>query len=244
MKVLIPLPKKDFDPSEVVIPWSILRTGCQVVFATPDGVRSVPDNHTLTGDGLGLLSPVLKTGKRVKHALDEMMNTHYFHHPITYEEAYNTDFEGIILPGVHVDGAKDYLESETLQKLITKHMQKRKPIGAICQGLLILARSKDSNKLSLIYDKKVTGLPKVFEWLSHDFPKGLFADNVERLSLEDEVKSVLKNKDQFKAGPPPLLKDSLSRLWIGHVVKDENLVTARWAGDAHRFAMEFKEMLL
>ena len=248
MKVLITLPRKDFDPSEVVIPWSILRTGCQIVFATPDGVRSVPDRHTLTGEGLGILTPVLRADKRIQHALKEMMDTHYFHHPITYEEALNSEFDGIILPGGHAGGIKEYLDSEILQKIISNHMEKRRPIGAICQAVLLLARSKGSKSVSVIHNKKVTALPKIAEKITNKLINKSFVKDFKspiKSSIEDEVKSVLENeKQQFSPGPPLLVKDSLSRLWAGHVVRDENLVTARWAGDAHRFAMEFKEMLL
>ena len=37
-KVLIPIPSRDFDPSEVAVSWSVLkRLGHSVTFATPDG---------------------------------------------------------------------------------------------------------------------------------------------------------------------------------------------------------------
>ena len=37
-KVLIPIPTRDFDPTEVAIPWrALLRQGHEGVFATPDG---------------------------------------------------------------------------------------------------------------------------------------------------------------------------------------------------------------
>jgi putative intracellular protease/amidase len=51
-KVLIPLPHRDFDPSEVVISWSVLkRLGHSVTFATPDGQPGHADDMMLTGEG-------------------------------------------------------------------------------------------------------------------------------------------------------------------------------------------------
>ena len=40
-RVLIPLPERDFDPSEAAISWRVLTdAGIDVKFATPDGVPS------------------------------------------------------------------------------------------------------------------------------------------------------------------------------------------------------------
>jgi hypothetical protein len=51
--VLIPLPRRDFDPSEVAISWSVLtRLGHGVSFATPDGQPGHADDLMLTGEGL------------------------------------------------------------------------------------------------------------------------------------------------------------------------------------------------
>jgi hypothetical protein len=42
-KVFLPIPGRDFDPSEVAISWSVLkRLGHAVVFATPDGRPGQP----------------------------------------------------------------------------------------------------------------------------------------------------------------------------------------------------------
>jgi len=53
MSVLIPIPNRDFDPSEVAVSWQILKdAGHEVVFATPDGRRAEADPLMLTGEGL------------------------------------------------------------------------------------------------------------------------------------------------------------------------------------------------
>jgi putative intracellular protease/amidase len=52
-KVLIPIPARDFDPTEVAIPWRALtRLGHEVAFATPDGRPGQADAIMLTGQGL------------------------------------------------------------------------------------------------------------------------------------------------------------------------------------------------
>ncbi len=52
-RVLIPLPARDFDPSEAAVSWRVLvRAGHTVSFATPDGRAAVADDMMLTGKGL------------------------------------------------------------------------------------------------------------------------------------------------------------------------------------------------
>jgi hypothetical protein len=53
MRILLPIPQHDFDPSEVAVSWQILRAaGHEVVFATPDGSRGDADPLMLSGVGL------------------------------------------------------------------------------------------------------------------------------------------------------------------------------------------------
>lgn len=53
-RVLIPLPARDFDPSEAAVSWRVLvDAGHSVHFATPDGRPAAADDIMLTGQGLG-----------------------------------------------------------------------------------------------------------------------------------------------------------------------------------------------
>src|SRR5271168_1147907 len=54
-RVLIPLPARDFDPSEAAVSWQTLSTaGHTVSFATPDGKPAIADEMMLSGEGLDL----------------------------------------------------------------------------------------------------------------------------------------------------------------------------------------------
>jgi hypothetical protein len=56
--VLLPLPARDFDPSEAAVSWRVLvDAGHAVSFATPDGLPAVADDIMLTGRGLDLWGP-------------------------------------------------------------------------------------------------------------------------------------------------------------------------------------------
>ena len=59
--LLMPLPDSDFDPTESGVPWCTMRDhGHNVVFATPTARTALADPKMVTGEGLGILSPLLK----------------------------------------------------------------------------------------------------------------------------------------------------------------------------------------
>jgi protease I len=62
-------------------------------------------------------------------------------------------------------------------------------------------------------------------------------------TVEDEVRSALAHPEDFVRGRLPLRRDSTARLDLGFTVRDENYLSARWPGDAHRFAAEFATMI-
>jgi hypothetical protein len=61
--------------------------------------------------------------------------------------------------------------------------------------------------------------------------------------VEDEVRSVLLSPEYFLVGPTSFARDSERKPQIGFTVRDGNYLSARWPGDAHRFAIAFDEML-
>ena len=51
--VLMPIPARDFDPTEVAVTWQVLSAaGHRVVFTTPSGQPGVADDLMVTGRGL------------------------------------------------------------------------------------------------------------------------------------------------------------------------------------------------
>ena len=93
--VLIPLPSRDFDPTETGVPWRALRArGHNVVFATPDGRPGQADSKMVTGAGLGLLAPLLRADAAGRAAYSEMIQSAEFQHPIAYAEILFCKFLG------------------------------------------------------------------------------------------------------------------------------------------------------
>ena len=177
-KILIPLPSYGFDPTEVAIPWQLLtKAGYTVVFTTPTGTKASPDSKMLTGVGLGIWKSMLQARQDAVAACIEMQSSPLFCQPLKYDEVNEENFTGILLPGGHDQGMKEYLESNILQALVVDFFLAQKPVGAICHGVVLAARSivPQSNK-SVIYDYKTTSLLKSQELLAY---------NLTRLWLKD-----------------------------------------------------------
>jgi protease I len=244
--VLIPLPQKDFDPTEVAVPWKILKTqGIQISFATPNGQKATCDQIMLTGQKLGLLAPLLMADSNARMAYAEMERSSEFLTPLKWTELENKDFDGLLLPGGHDKGMREYLESAILQKEVSKYFEAQKPVGAICHGVVLVARSKYKNGKSVLYGRTTTCLlqsQELMAWaLTRLWLQDYYRTYVE--TEEHEVKSCLASAADFKKGPMPLMRDSLENLTRGFVVEDDNYISARWPGDANLFATKFLSLL-
>jgi hypothetical protein len=64
-----------------------------------------------------------------------------FRRPISYGEIRAADFDGLILSGGHAPGMRVYLGSGVLQSAVGDFFAQKKPVGAICHGVLLAARS-------------------------------------------------------------------------------------------------------
>ena len=235
-KILMPLPQTDFDPTESAIPWKILKSrGFEVVFATPEGKVASADPRMVTGNGLGFLKSMLMAKPEAVRAYREMESSEKFRKPISYDQIDSSSFDGLILPGGHAPGMKVYLESLLLHDKIAQFAKEEKPIGAICHGVVAAARS------GILAEKRVTALPKWMEFsawiLTYLWLRSYY--RTYRISVEKEVQSQLLKKEDFVRGPISFSRDDEQHLSRGFTVTDGRLVTARWPGDAHKFALDF-----
>lgn len=243
----MPVSSTDFDPSEASIAWKILHdAGVPVKFATPDGKPGSADPLMLTGQHLGIWKRILMARKDAVDAYHQMAATQEFQKPIEYAEARASDFSGIVLPGGHAPGMRPYLESEQLMRVIREFMEADKPVGAICHGVLLAARSKGSDGKSVLYGKKVTCLLRSQEMAAYNLTRlwlGTYYRTYPETTTQDEVISFLRAKADFQEGPTPLARDSETNRKPGFTVVDGSLITARWPGDAYSFGHGFLELL-
>src|ERR1700749_4917949 len=130
--VLIPIPDRDFDPTEVAVSWQVLRAeGHRVVFATESGSPGVADDIMVTGRGLDLWSalPVLGAitivgrmlgaNKDARRAYQEMLASQEYQHPSSWAETTLDGIDALLLPGGHrARGMRSYIDSATLHRLL------------------------------------------------------------------------------------------------------------------------------
>ncbi len=176
-KVLIPIPSRDFDPSEVAISWSVLkRLGHSVVFATPDGRPGEADDLMITGEGLDIwgfipglkrfavVGRLMRANKEARAAYAKMLEDPAFKSPLAWRNVRREDFDGLLLPGGHrARGMRQYLESELLQKLVAEFFTADLPVAAICHGVLLAARSRRADGHSVLFGRRSTALTWALE---------------------------------------------------------------------------------
>ncbi len=238
----------DFDPAEVAVPWKILHdAGLSVCFATDTGKVGSADPIMLSGQGFGFFKRVLMADKNAQLAYQQLQADAAFQNPISYEQINAKDFDGLILPGGHAKGMIPYLQSEVLQFVIADFFAANKPVGAICHGVVAVARTTNPKTgKSVLHGRKTTSLQNRQELLAHKITKKKMGDyflTYPEITVEDEVIAALASREDFIYGPNPMFRDSPKNLKPGFTVQDGNYLSARWPGDAHSFGHQFLKMI-
>ncbi len=239
--ILMPLPDHDFDPTEAAVPWRrFTEAGHRIVFATPQGKPATADPRMLEGTGLGLLAPLLAANTRGRESYRLMTQAQTFRQPLAWEGIDINRFDGLILPGGHAPGMIEYLESEVLQQVVSACFAARKPVGAICHGVVLAARSNRDDGLSVLHGKRTTALLRQQELAAWLLTAAWLGDYYRTypMTVQEEVTAALARPEDFETGPLPLWRDDPAHRERGFCVRDGHYVSARWPGDAHRFAEE------
>ena len=244
--ILFLLPQADYDPTESSVPWQALRqAGIDVCFSTPHGLPAYADPR-LVAIGFGPLNPFLMTRNADLQHYQSMITHDGFRKPMAYADVDPTRFEGLVIPGGHAVGMRSLLESEQARRIALHFFKANKPVAAVCHGVVVLARTLDPDSgLSVLHRRKATALLKSMELLAWAVTAPLLGRYYRTYpqTVEEEVKAELASPDDFMSGPLLPLRDSAAQPHRGFVVRDGNLLTARWPGDCHRFAGELVTML-
>ncbi len=157
------------------------------------------------------------------------------------------DFDGLVLAGGHAPGMRQYLGSAALREKVAAFWELSRPVGAICHGVLVLARSTDPGTgQSVIADRSTTCLPKYMErsaFFLTAWRLGRYYRTY-RSYVEDEVRAALSDPSLFVRGPRTFAKRGTARD-NGHAftVRDGLYLSARWPGDAYLFTSSFLDLL-
>jgi putative intracellular protease/amidase len=236
--VLFPLPDRDFDVTEVAVPWRLLRdAGHEPVFATEGGATPACDPLMITGVVFG------KLGARPEPVAfyRELERDPSFISPRRWSDCRADDFAALFLAGGHAQGMRQYLGSEVVQALTAAFFSAQKPVAAICHGVLVAARSKRSDGASVLHGHKTTCLPKYMEraaFFSTFWRRGRYYRTY-ALYVEDEVRASLASPHDFQRGPREIsrrgTRDDDSPAFT---VESGPYVSARWPGDAYLLAKQ------
>jgi putative intracellular protease/amidase len=244
--VLIPVPDRDFDVTEVAVPWRALRdAGHHVVFATEQaGTVPAADPRLLSGVLFGRLGAQAEA----KDIYAELTRSAEFGSTQAWGRLDPAAFDGLLLPGGHAPGMRQYLGSAALRDQVARFWALGRPVGAICHGVLVLARTRDAaTGRSVLANRRTTCLPKYMErlaYLATAWRLGRYYRTYPTY-VEDEVKAALDNPgSQFQRGPITLTKpDTAAGDMAAFAVVDGRYVSARWPGDAYLFARRFCDLL-
>jgi len=245
MRVLLPVPDQDFDVTEVAVPWRLLTdAGHEVVFATESGGRApAADPRLLHGVLFGRLGAAAEPVAFYR----QLLSAAEFQAPLPWDALDPADYDGLILPGGHAPGMRQYLDSAALRGKVAQFWALNRPVGAICHGVLVLARTMDpATGRSVLAGRATTCLPKYLE-------RGAYLLTAWRLGryyrtypayVQDEVVAALDDPEQFWRGPRVLTARGTATDDRGaFFVQDGNYVSARWPGDAYLFARHFLTLL-
>jgi len=229
-RVLIPLPARDFDPSEAAVSWRVLvRAGHTVGFATPDGRPAVADDMMLTGKGLDLWGGIpllrnlplvgllMRANRDARTAYAEMIADPNYAAPLRWDAIDVSAFDALLLPGGHrARGMRDYLESEILQRHVVHFFDEEKPVAAVCHGVLLAARSISKRTgRSVLWGYQTTALTWAFEYSAWSVARILrfwdpdyYRTYVEQdgqpkgfMSVQQEVTRALARTEDFRDVP-------------------------------------------
>jgi len=229
-RVLVPLPARDFDPSEAAVSWRILvNAGHAVRFATPDGGSALADEMMLTGRGLDpwgaipllrnmpLIGLLMRANRDARKAYAGMITDPNYIAPQRWDAVDPTAYDALLLPGGHrARGMCEYLESEILQNLVVHFFEEEKPVAAICHGVLLAARSISKRTgRSVLWGYQTTALTWAFEnsawsvaritrfWDPNYYRTYLEQDGQPKgfMSVQQEVTRALARPEDFRDVP-------------------------------------------
>jgi putative intracellular protease/amidase len=245
MRVLMPLPDRDFDVTEVAVPWQVLRDGGHDVAFATERAGTVPeaDPKLLAGVLFGHLG----AAPDARACYSALAADPAFRSPEAWSDLDPAAFDGLLLPGGHAPGMRQYLGSTVLREQVARFWDLGRPVGAICHGVLVLARTPAQDGRSVIADRQTTCLPKYMErtaYYSTAWRLGRYYRTYPAY-VEDEVKAALDSSAaQFRRGPVTLTtRGTATDDQPAFVVQDGNYLSARWPGDAYLFGRRFLAML-
>ena len=240
----MPLPDRDFDPTEVAVPWKLLtEAGHEVLFATASGRAGEADPRVLDGVIFGQLG----AAPEAVGFYGEMQHDDAYARPLAWNDVGEDGFDALFLAGGHAKGMCEYLESERVQALSLAAWTSGRPVAAVCHGTIVLARTIDpATGHSVLWGRRSTCLPKYMERTAYFMTAWKLGRYYRTYPayVADEVRAALGPDGTFERGPTTLVARGTRRDHsAAFVVEDGAYLSARWPGDAYLIATRLAERL-
>jgi putative intracellular protease/amidase len=246
VRVLVPLPDRDFDVTGVAVPWRVLRdAGHQVVFATERaGTVSAADPRLLTGVIFG--QPGAAPDARRLYA--ELTTAAEFTSTRARELADPSAFDGLLLPGGHAPGMRQYPGPAVLRDQVARFWAPGRPVAAICHGVPVLVRTRDpATGRSVPADRQTTCPPRYMEraaCLATAWRPGRYYRTYPAYAQDQATAAPDNPASQSHRGPAVLgARGTATSDTPAFTVTDRNYLSARWPGDAYLLGHRFCALL-
>jgi putative intracellular protease/amidase len=227
MQVLVFLPDRNFDVTEVAMPWRTLReAGHEVMFATEHGASPAADPLLLTG----VLFEQLGAEPEPRRFYQDLLADEAYQNPVPWADLDPEAYDGLLLPGDHAPGMRQYLGSEVLRAHVLAFWRLDRPVAALCHGVLVLARTVDpTSGRSVLADRRTTCRPKYLERTAYyltAWRRGRYYRTYPAY-MQDEVTAALDSPAQFERGPLELSRrDTATDDGPAFVMRDRNYCPA------------------
>jgi putative intracellular protease/amidase len=242
-RILVPLPDRDFDPTEIAVPWKLLtEAGHEVVFATETGSAGAADPRVVRGVIFGQLG----AAPEAVRLYQELERAPAFSAPLRWDQVDPLAFDALFLGGGHAAGMRPYLESELVQGMARAIWEADRPVAAICHGVIVLARTVDGAGDSLLRGRRSTCLPKYMERTAYFLTAWKLGRYYRTYPayVEEEVRDALGPDGTFERGPRTLTaRGTRTDDRPAFVVEDGSYLSARWPGDAYLIARRLADKL-
>jgi len=243
-RVLMPLPDRDFDVTEVSVPWRLLTdAGHEVIFATEAGAAPAADPLLLTGVLFGQLGAEPEPAAFYAAMTEDPA----FRAPLTWADIDPVAFDALHLAGGHAPGMRQYLGSEALQQKVAAFWALGRPVSAICHGVLVLARALDPQTgRSVLHGRRTTCLPAYMERIAYYLTAWKLGRYYRTYPayVQAEVTAALAEPGDFERGPIHLMSRGTARDdGPAFVLEDGAYLSSRWPGDAYLLAKRLAERL-
>lgn len=217
--------------------------GHEIVFATERGGRAPQADPRLLD---GVIFGKLGAEDEPRRFYEQLRENADFRTPSAWDDIPPQDFDGLLLPGGHAPGMRQYLASDVLQGKVAEFWRLNRPVGAICHGVLVLARTVDPDTgRSVVADQRTTALPKYMERSAYYLTAWRLGRYYRTYPayVQDEVSAALASPSQFIRGPRTNTRGTATDHRHAFVVQDGRYLSARWPGDAYLFAERFGRLL-